>query len=205
MSNWYDSIVSAIVNALTSKISSSITSHNSDLSAHSTLFAGKSNTGHTHISSNVTDLIDTIYPVGSIYMSVDSTSPATLFGGTWSQIEDTFLLAAGSSYSAGSTGGSADAVIVQHNHTQNQHRHQPDDSNLRFLTGDFNNIGRKQLGSGGTSRGYGWTTTSTSSNDALSADSYTDYKTPTISTEGESGAGKNMPPYLTVYVWKRIE
>ena len=48
-----------------------------------------------------------IYPVGSIYMSVNSTSPSILFGGTWEQIEDTFLLTAGSTYTAGDTGGSA--------------------------------------------------------------------------------------------------
>lgn len=52
-------------------------------------------------------LRDTLYPVGSIYMSVSSTSPATLFGGTWVQITDTFLLACGTTYTAGSTGGNA--------------------------------------------------------------------------------------------------
>lgn len=36
-----------------------------------------------------------IYPVGAIYMSVSSTSPASLFGGTWEQIQNRFLLAAG--------------------------------------------------------------------------------------------------------------
>ena len=40
-------------------------------------------------------------------MSVNSTDPGTLFGGTWEQIQDTFLLCAGSTYAAGSTGGSA--------------------------------------------------------------------------------------------------
>ena len=38
------------------------------------------------------------YPVGSIYMSVNSTSPATLFGGTWQRIQDRFLLCAGVTY-----------------------------------------------------------------------------------------------------------
>ena len=61
-------------------------------------------------------IYNAIYPVGSIYMSVNSTSPQTLFGGTWEQIKDTFLLASGTSYSNGATGGSADAVVVQHNH-----------------------------------------------------------------------------------------
>ena len=47
------------------------------------------------------------YPVGSIYMSVNSTSPSTLFGGTWQRIQDRFLIAAGSTYKAGGTGGEA--------------------------------------------------------------------------------------------------
>lgn len=54
-------------------------------------------------------LLNIIYPVGSIYTSTVNQNPKTLFGfGTWEQIQDRFLLAAGSSYSAGSTGGAAD-------------------------------------------------------------------------------------------------
>ena len=66
-----------------------------------------------------------IYPVGSIYMSVNSTSPATLFGGTWAAIENTFLVAAGSSYTAGSTGGAATHThsTPNHTHTIPSHTH----------------------------------------------------------------------------------
>lgn len=53
--------------------------------------------------SQGTKLIDVIYPIGSIYMSFNSTSPADLFGGTWEQITDRFLYCADSS---GTTGGS---------------------------------------------------------------------------------------------------
>lgn len=49
----------------------------------------------------------TIYPVGSIYMSVNNVNPATIFGGTWQQIKDTFLLACGDTYANGTTGGEA--------------------------------------------------------------------------------------------------
>ena len=68
------------------------------------------------------DLLNLIYPVGSIYMSVNSTSPATLFGGTWEQIKDKFLLSTGNSYANGSTGGSATHTIAvgnlpAHTHT----------------------------------------------------------------------------------------
>lgn len=49
-----------------------------------------------------------VYPVGSIYMSFDSTSPAGIFGGVWERIKDKFLMPAGDIYVANSTGGSAE-------------------------------------------------------------------------------------------------
>ena len=69
------------------------------------------------------DVPNKIYPIGSIYMSVNSTNPSELFGGEWERIQDRFLLASGSAYANGSTGGSANAVVVKHNHTQNPHNH----------------------------------------------------------------------------------
>lgn len=62
-------------------------------------------------------IVDLIYPIGSIYMSVSSTSPSVLFGGSWEKIEGKFIMSSDSSYSAGTTGGSNDAVVVSHNHS----------------------------------------------------------------------------------------
>lgn len=53
-----------------------------------------------------------IYPVGAIYISTVSTSPAILFGGTWQQIQGRFLLAAGGGYAAGGTGGAATHTLT---------------------------------------------------------------------------------------------
>ena len=66
--------------------------------------------------------VSALYPVGSIYLSVTSTNPGTLFGGTWARIKDTFLLAAGDTYAAGSTGGEAEHTLTvdeipSHKHT----------------------------------------------------------------------------------------
>lgn len=62
--------------------------------------------------------IDDVYPVGSVYISFNSTSPQTLFGiGTWSKIEGRFLFAADSSHTVESTGGSNDSVVVEHTHS----------------------------------------------------------------------------------------
>lgn len=76
--------------------------------------------------TNLDDLGSTpldAYPVGSIYMSVNSTSPASLFGGTWTQLQNRFLLGAGSSYTAGATGGAATVKLTvnqipSHTHIQ---------------------------------------------------------------------------------------
>ena len=50
-------------------------------------------------------LLDALFPVGSIVTR--PTSPAAVFGGTWEQVKDKFIMAAGDIYPAGSTGGSA--------------------------------------------------------------------------------------------------
>ena len=76
------------------------------------------------VATNTT-LLDLIYPVGAIYWSSDSTSPETLFGGTWSQITDTFILAAGTTYTAGSTGGAATVSLVKNNIPSHNHYYTP--------------------------------------------------------------------------------
>ena len=57
-----------------------------------------------------------LFPIGSIYTSISPTSPATLFGGTWEQIQGRFLLSASSSYTAGGTGGVSN-IDLSHTHS----------------------------------------------------------------------------------------
>lgn len=124
-----------------------------------------------------------IYPVGSIYMSVNSTNPSTLFGGEWERIEDKFLLASGTTYANGSTGGSADAVVVTHNHSAN-------DKYVLTTSG------------GAITRNSTAGTTGTKVSNLLKSDD--GIARNTIGNTGTSGVGKNMPPYLAVNVWVRI-
>lgn len=118
---------------------------------------------------------DLIYPVGSIYMSVNSTNPSTLFGGTWEQIKDKFLLSCGDTYSNGSTGGSASHTI--------------DYSNLPSQIARSMALTKHTNGSsiGGIDAGN-WANLSLSD-----AGMETDKPLDT------------MPPYLAVYVWKRTK
>ena len=130
-----------------------------------------------------------LYPVGSIYMSVNSTSPASMFGGTWEQIKDKFLLSAGSNYSAGATGG------------ESRHTHSLDTPTARALlfcdpSGLYYNEFRIDTATGvRTATNYKLSGTGTSA----TADSAFATK-----LGGDVSNVSNMPPYLAVYCWKRI-
>lgn len=142
---------------------------------------------------SVDKIVDIVYPVGSIYISTSPVSPESLFNnfGSWERITDTFLLAAGDTYKAGSTGGEATHTLTQ--------------TELPEISGSF----------GGTSSGNAWGVLGTSSgvfsrsgsipaptNTEKSADKT---RNTTINmTFGGGQAHNNMPPYLAVYVWKRV-
>ena len=116
-----------------------------------------------------------IYPVGAVYISVNSTSPASLFGGTWEQLKDRFLLGAGSTYTAGSTGGEAAHTLTESE--MPMHRHASGVSQSESVDATPGTAqARTQF-----SRSYG----------------YTDYV-------GGDQAHNNMPPYLAVYMWRRV-
>ena len=129
------------------------------------------------ISNISSTIFDNIYPVGSIYMSVNSTNPANLFGGTWTQLKDRFLLGAGSTYTNGSTGGSATQRLSAANlpsHTHPQYVATNGGSTSANL--DYN----------------GWV-----SNGKAVAQGI-----PTGAT-GQGTKFDIMPPYLVVYMWQR--
>lgn len=128
------------------------------------------------------------YPVGAIYLSTNSTSPAELFGGKWNRIEDRFLLTQGSSYTAGSKGGSANAVLVNHDgHLYGYAKW--NEANVGTV-GKF--LNSSQMSTYG-SAGRGWWV------------AYGNEVYPAGHSSGEDGTGKNMPPYLVVHCWERIE
>lgn len=138
-------------------------------------------------------LFKLVYPIGSIYLSATAVNPADLFGiGKWEQIKDTFLLAAGSTYDAGDTGGAATVKLSKANlpavsgtiamHSQGVA------TNIHDVTGCFS--------SGGTNRNkYRAGGTEVSGAPSIGRIDF--------SNGGSGTAHNNMPPYLVVYVWKR--
>lgn len=69
-------------------------------------------------SSSWSNLLDITFPTNSIYITYTNNSPANFLGGTWARIGDNrMLIGAGSSYTSGSTGGSANAIVVSHSHS----------------------------------------------------------------------------------------
>lgn len=184
-----DSVTSADTLTALSEIENTVIASR-DSAASSASAAAKSAKSATQAAKSA---IDMVYPVGSIYMSVNSTNPASLFGGTWEQIKDRFLLAAGDTYSAGSTGGEAQHTLTVDE--MPEHRHLPyvdgstDSSSYRLFMGSdawYND-------SAGTSQFR------------VTGDYNTRYKGFEANTNSVGGSQphNNMPPYLTVYMWKR--
>lgn len=148
--------------------------------------------------------LNLIYPVGSVYFSYTSTSPATRFGGTWSAISGRFIYTGGTG-----TGGNNNAAVISHNHTAStgssgSHSHNAYNpasyaSFGLFISGTGANAGvsASHYLPSGTSSNL-WTR---SAGSTQSAGSHT--HTVTVASKGESATNRNMPLYQQLYCWRR--
>ena len=125
-----------------------------------------------------------MFPIGAIYQSTGSTSPASLFGGSWERFTNRFLVGAGDLYAVNAMGG-------EEEHTLNinempSHQHIGSDSGYAFLV----DLNRQD----------------TSSDFAILSDSTMRYRcTPNRGTAFTGGTQphNNMPPYYAVNIWRR--
>lgn len=117
-------------------------------------------------------------PVGKLWASDDPTSPASIVGGTWEQIKDRFILAAGDAYAAGSTGGEAFHVLTEDELPE----YNPE---ITVTSETHNSYSRHAVNH------IEWT-------ESWSTYGYC------VTGIGSGSQHNNMPPYTTVYVWKRI-
>lgn len=125
------------------------------------------------------ELINLIYPIGSIFMSSNNTNPSNYLGGKWEQIKDKFLLSAGDTYEAGSVGGEATHTLTVDEMPSHKH------DTITFDNGGNTFESQPMLN-------YGWQTKG-----------WVDQTI--IKESGGNKSHNNMPPYLTVYMWQRVE
>ena len=144
--------------------------------------------------------LQALYPIGCIYTSTVATNPNSIFGfGTWSAFgSGRVLIGAGGGYTAGVTGGSADAVIASHTHSASStftgaalptHSHSYDTRAALYVQ------------SGNSTPCWSGVTSSTTS--AVSAGTPSGSVGTSISTEGVSPTNANLQPYVVVYMWNR--
>jgi microcystin-dependent protein len=155
------------------------------------------------------------FPVGSVFIAVVSTNPGTLLGyGTWSAFAAGRMLVG---FNAGDTdfdtveetGGAktvtltaAQSGLPQHTHLQNAHTHVQDAHSHTIPVGATDDTSAPfDRADAGTNTGGANATTATGTTPAVNQNA-----TAVNQNAGPSDAAQahnNMPPYITVYMWKR--
>lgn len=139
------------------------------------------------------NILNSIYPVGSVYISTNSVSPSLLFGGTWVQIKGRFLLGTGTpdantDASFGNMSGTAYDATAKSKGGQDYHQ-----LTVNEMPSHTHTQGTRysaQLGAYEPS--LPWTSNS---------GTYAEWQT--INATGGDQAHNNMPPYFAVYMWER--
>ena len=175
--------------------------------------------------------LNDIYPVGSIYMSVNATDPSALFEGTtWQQIAGgRCLIGADANYKAGTMGGDATVTLASnqipaHGHTatvgsNGTHKHNRGTMNIigtlglsrayydtasgAFTIGTQRRAGETDAHEYITYNDASFDASRTWTGETSEAGNHT--HSVTISSAGGGQAHNNMQPYLVVYIWKRIK
>jgi len=149
----------------------------------------------TAFVQDVADVIKSaLFPVGAIYTATVSTNPATLLGfGSWSAFgAGRVLIGNGGGFSAGATGGSADAIVVSHTHTATSTVTDP--SHSHTLSGGYIKNLSGAEGANGVARQTGSATDAATTGISVST---------SIASSGSSGTNANLQPYVVVYMWQR--
>lgn len=159
------------------------------------------------------------FPVNSLYLSLGSENPSSLWlGTTWQKQEGRFLLGSSSSYGLGTTGGAStvklavtnlpshthSATTAAHTHTQSAHSHTEGVSGRGYTrNGSMPNYDIPE----GLSHAWREKAFSTVSISTSKAGGETTGSASPVTSIGSTGSGTAfsiMPPYLTVNIWKRL-
>lgn len=140
---------------------------------------------------SVKDIVDIVYPVGSIYITTvfpENSTPAAIFGGSWVQIKDRFILAAGDDYPGMSVGGEASHTLSLREMPMHRHYGSP-----RASYDIDHNPGTHPPASQITDQS--WYKTNLFSNYTGGVEG---------GVPGSCAAHNNLPPYMALFVWHRI-
>ncbi len=163
----------------------------------------------TAINNIETNFLNRVYPIGSLYISINNTNPATTLGGTWTRLKKVFPFAADDEdYPLGTTGG-------EETHTLTINEMPEHDHNIPSLSGRTNNAGKHSHTVPGTSAIYGgegtlvetWDSRSNDRNGGTEgAGEHSHSVTIDSSKTQKTGGGEsmnNMPPFMAMYMWIR--
>lgn len=175
----------------------------------------------------INDVLKKVYPVGAIYCSTISTNPNALLGfGEWEAVEQgRVLLSQGSNYKAGTTGGRSEVTLTVKEMPPHDHFGNTNQAGGHSHNASTNNAGTHAhgahlytLGSTGNMQGVSVVQKS-GLGMRYSSDVYIDQSgdhshsvnvnnagdhSHSIRTDGEGKPFSILPPYLSVYIWKRV-
>lgn len=134
--------------------------------------------------SNFVNLFDIIYPVGSVYITFSAISPANIVGGTWELLKNKFLYS--SADNTGNIGGEEDHLLTVNEIPSHSHGlSTPIITPWKETLDKFWNQPQ-------------WTTSGPDYYGSANP-----YKVK-VNYTGEGQAHNNMPPYITVHMYRRI-
>lgn len=180
--------------------------------------------------STLKETLQTIYPVGAIYISTNETSPATLFGfGTWEQIQGRFIVGAGAAYAPEDIGGEDKHTLTVNELPTHEHAATTNQSGSHSHSGSAASAGAHYHGAMGEINTKGPFGTYDARNIHMGSNGGTDYDNPlwktstdgahthtvtinsggahahaiTVKSTGGGVAHNNLPPYFAAYIWRR--
>ena len=158
----------------------------------------------TDLQTYLDNIRESIFPVGAIYQTTDPTSPASLFGGSWTQIQGRFLIGQNSTYGLNKTGGEATHKLTTNEIPSHTH-------GSKSLRGTMWNLAYQQnfygacsgivtrKGSQTQEVAYASALTDHNQYDGFTIDASHEH-----SSVGGSQAHNNMPPWYGCYIWNRV-
>lgn len=207
-----DVTMSSLKDSMNSYVDTQIHAIREDLQHYSNINASMSN----RIEEIKTKLIDFIYPVGSIYMSMDDIHPDMKFGGVWDRITDRYIVGAGCTYQVGSIGGEDSHTLSieempTHKHNisiteDGKHAHKPgtltgqyrcykEDANGEYVGAIEHHIGESgEMALRGSVKIMAGKTEETGSHT----------HTVTLEETGKGNSFNLLPPYIAINIWKRV-